>query len=459
MKKNIAVFGTGYVGLVTAVGLADIGHQVTAIDIDRSRVRDLKKGYLPFYEPGLKKMMKKALTGARIHFATECDEAISRSDVIFVAVGTPPKDDGKVDLSQISKAFDSIIENLDVKKIIVIKSTIPPGTVANLREKYSAELETTGSEIVFCPEFLREGSALHDFFHPDRIVIGTNSQSASRTVKEIFAPVTLKLETPVICCSAVSAEMIKYSSNVMLAARLAVMNELAEMAEAVGADIREISSGVGLDNRIGKSFLKAGPGFGGSCFGKDVSGIVKTAAYHGVELSLVNEILNSNDRQRVRPAVKLERALGALRGKKIAVLGLAFKADTDDIRGSAAFDVIEYLINKGASVKAHDPQAEYNFIRDFRKKGYTCTEKLEDSVRKADAVIILTEWNEYCELEPQGLEELMKGRVIVDTRNILDEKAFTHQGFTVLGTGRTADKPNSFNRSRKEFVNAAIVAG
>ncbi|MDC7226636.1 MAG: UDP-glucose/GDP-mannose dehydrogenase family protein [Spirochaetales bacterium] len=458
MKKKIAVFGTGYVGLVTAVGLADIGHDVFAVDIDRTRVKDLKKGYLPFYEPGLKKIMKTVITAGKIHFSSESDKAVNRSDVIFIAVGTPPLEDGRADLSQLRNAVDCVIEDLDSSKVIIIKSTVPPGTIDALKELHSAELESTKSEIVFCPEFLREGTAVHDFYHPDRLVIGSDSDTAARIVDDIFFPVVGKRDVPVLKCSPVSAEMIKYSSNVMLAARIAVMNELAEMSETVGSDIIEIAAGVGLDSRIGNSFLNAGPGFGGSCFGKDVSGLVTAAAARGVELGLIREILTSNDKQRLRPALRLEKAVGSLRGKKIAVLGLAFKAETDDVRGSAAFDVIEYLTEKGAQVKAHDPLAEYNFIRDFKKKGYSCTELVEDALKKADAAIILTEWKEYRNLSPECLAGCMKGRVIIDSRNIIDVNAFRSEGFTVFGTGMVEVKPKLKSRNRSDFMNAAIVS-
>ncbi len=458
MKKKIAVFGTSYVGLVTAVGLAEIGHDVTAVDIDTSRIKELKKGYLPFYEPGLKGMLKKNLTVGKIRFTTEGDEAVTGNNIIFIAVGTPSKADGRVDLSQVDKVFDVIAENLDTAKTIIIKSTIPPGTVNSFRELYSSELQTTSSEIIFCPEFLREGTAVHDFFHPDRIIVGADSVEASRTVNSIFFPIISRLDVPVLRCRPVSAEMIKYGSNVMLASRIAVMNELAEMSEAAGSDIREISAGVGMDKRIGKEFLKAGPGFGGSCFGKDVAGIVRTAEYYGLDLRLISGIIKSNDRQRVRPALRLEKALGSLKGKKIAVLGLAFKADTDDVRGSAAFDIINYLVDKGAQVKAHDPRAEYNFIRLFRKKGYTCTDKAEDALKGAWACIILTEWKEYNDLSPGIFSCLMRGKIIIDARNILDGDAFRYEGFRVFGSGRPETWPAARTITRSDFVNAAIVS-
>ena len=458
MKRNITVFGTGYVGLVTAVGLSDFGHRVTAVDIDRNRIKELKKGYMPFYEPGLKKLFKSSLTAGKINFTTDGSEAVAQNDVVILAVGTPSLTDGRVDLSQVRNVFESIVENLDSKKTIIIKSTVPPGTVDALYELHSAELGATGTEIVFCPEFLREGTALQDFYHPDRLVIGSKSDAAIRITEEIFFPVSGKRNIPVVKCSPVSAEMIKYSSNVMLAARIAVMNELAEMVEAVGGDIRDISTGVGLDKRIGRSFLNAGPGFGGSCFEKDINGIITTAGYHGIAMGLTREIIASNDKQKQRPALRLEKILGGLRGKRVAVLGLAFKAETDDVRGSAAFAVIDYLLEKGAVVKAHDPAAEYNFIRDFGKKGYSCTEDSAEALRKADAAIILTEWKEYAELEPENLLLLMKGRIIIDTRNILDQSDFCDWGFTVCGTGLKEMKPKQKSRNRNDFVSAAIVS-
>jgi UDPglucose 6-dehydrogenase len=250
--------------------------------------------------------------------------------------------------------------------------------------------------------------------------------------------------------------MIKYGSNVMLASRLAAVNELAELSEILGGDIGEISSGIGMDRRIGPDFLKAGPGFGGSCFGKDVAGIVMKAKSIDVEMPHIGEIIKSNNHQKVRSAYKLEKLLGTLKGKKIAVLGLAFKADTDDVRGSAAFEVINYLIEKKAVVKAHDPRAEYNFIRDFKRKGYSCAENAADALSRADAAVILTDWDEYSKLTPDSMSALMHGRVIVDTRNMFDELAFRQKGFTFQGTGRPAAAAKT--RKRSEFVNAAIVS-
>ncbi|MDC7126458.1 MAG: UDP-glucose/GDP-mannose dehydrogenase family protein [Spirochaetales bacterium] len=457
MKKNIAVFGTGYVGLVTAAGLADIGHNVTAVDIDQRKIKELKKGYLPFYEPGLKKIVKSALTTNKINFTTDSDETVSKNELIIIAVGTPEMSDGRADLSQVRRVFDCITDNMVQKKTIVIKSTVPPGTVDKLREEYAAELDVTNSDIIFCPEFLREGSAVHDFYHPERLVIGCNNLDAAKIVDDIYYPVARKMDVPVLKCSTVSAEMIKYGSNVMLASRLAIINELAEFSEVVGGDIRDVAIGMGLDSRIGKNYMKAGPGFGGSCFEKDIKGIAKAADYHGVNLGLVNEILVSNEHQLVRPAMRLERALGSLKSKNIAVLGLAFKSDTDDVRNSAAFNVVEYLIEKGAKVKVHDPQAEYNFIKDFKKKGYTCADTADDAVKKADAIIILTNWKEYEKITPEFLNNLMKGRVIVDTRNMLDEHSFRDCGFTIYGTGLKELKPYKRNNNCKDLVNAAIV--
>jgi UDPglucose 6-dehydrogenase len=458
MKKNISLFGTGYVGLVTALGLVELGHEVTAVDIDLNRIKDLKKGYLPFYEPGLKKILKKALTAGKIHFTDDGELAANSNDVIFIAVGTPAKEDGRVELSYIRKVFDTVMENLLSSKTIVIKSTVPPGTTESLIEQYSLELEETKSHIVFFPEFLREGSALHDFFHPDRLVIGSDSDKAAKVITEILYPLISSGEFPVLKCSPVSAEMIKYSSNIMLAARIALINELAELSESVGGDIRDIAAGIGSDSRIGAGFLKSGPGFGGSCFGKDLSGLYNAGRYRGVELGLVREILNSNEKQKLRPALKAEQALHTLRGKKIAVLGLSFKADTDDVRGSAAFEVIDYLLRKGAQVKAHDPAAEYNFIREFKKKGYNCVAKAEDALRKADAVIVLTDWTEYAELKPETFNSLMKGHVIIDSRNLYKETIFGTEGITVSGTGRRIDKAVKASRSAGDFVNAAIVS-
>ena len=458
MKKNIAVIGTGYVGLVTAAGLADCGHAVTAVDIDWSRIRELKKGNVPFFEPGLRKLVRKSITAGKLRFTVSGDEAVAGNEVIIIAVGTPPAEDGRVDLSQLNNAADLIFENLDSRKTIIIKSTVPPGTTDRVRQRLFSDFDRTGSGIVFCPEFLREGSAVHDFFHPDRIVIGGSSVSAARCAEEVFYPV-ISPDVPVLKCSAVSAELIKYCSNVMLASRIAVINEIAELSEAAGGDMRDVSAGVGLDKRIGREFLNAGPGFGGSCFGKDVAGIVKAAEYLETPMPVTDSILRSNDIQKRRPAVRLEKMTGSLKGKRVAVLGLAFKAETDDVRGSAAFEVIDYLISAGAQVKAHDPCAEYNFISSFCRKGYNCEEKSEDALRRADAVIILTDWKDYGAITPDLLASLMRGRTVVDTRNVLDEHEFRRAGFHFAGTGRPAVKPVPVRKQRSEIVNAALVAG
>ncbi len=438
MKKKITVIGTGYVGLVTSAGLAELGHQVTAVDVDFGRIRELKKGIIPFYEPGLKKLVRSVLTEGRIDFTNDCSSAVEKADAVFIAVGTPRTAEGRVDLRQINKAVDSVVENISDYKTIVIKSTVPPGTSLRLKERILFEADTNDFDLVFCPEFLREGTAVRDFFYPDRIVFGADSERAFREMNEIYFPI-ISREVPVLKCSQSSAELIKYGSNVMLAARVAVINELAEISEAVSADIEEVSAGIGMDKRIGPDFLKAGPGFGGSCFGKDIEGLVSTASKVDLNLSLISEITVSNDRQKRRVVSMLSGLAGGLvKGKTITVLGLSFKEDTDDVRDSSAFPVISELLNAGAFVQAHDPEASINFAAELQDKRVTYFETAEEALSGADAVILLTAWDEYRDIDAEKAGTLMNDRIVVDARNFLDKEAFRKAGFKFQAVGSCA---------------------
>ncbi len=438
MKKKITVIGTGYVGLVTAAGLAELGHQVTAVDVDYGRIRGLKKGTVPFYEPGLKKLVKSVLTEGRIDFTNDCSTAVEKADSVFIAVGTPRSSEGRVDLRQINKAVDSVVENISDYKTIVIKSTVPPGTSMRLKERILFEADTNDFDLVFCPEFLREGTAVHDFFYPDRIVFGADSERAFREMNEIYFPI-ISRDVPVLKCCQSSAELIKYGSNVMLAARIAVINELAEISEVVSADIEEVSAGIGMDKRIGPDFLKAGPGFGGSCFGKDIEGLVSTASKVNLDLSLIGEITVSNERQKRRVLSMLAGiAGGSVKGKTVAVLGLAFKEDTDDVRDSSAFPVISELLNAGASVQAHDPEASINFAAELQDKRVTYFETAEEALAGADSAILLTAWDEYSDIDAETAGTLMNDRILVDTRNFLDKEIFRKAGFKFQAVGSCA---------------------
>ena len=360
MSKKITIIGTGYVGLVTGTGLADFGNRVICVDVDKAKIDMLNNGQIPIYEPGLKELVDKNFREGRLSFTTDIDRAIKESEVVFIGVGTPSKDNGEADLSYVETVIESIARNLDGYKVIVTKSTVPVGTNSWIKKTIIEKSGKKDFDIVSNPEFLREGRAVHDVFHPDRVVIGYESERAKEIIQDIYKALYI-IETPFLFCNLETAELIKYASNAFLATKITFINQIANLCEAVGADVHRVAKGMGMDGRISPKFLHPGPGYGGSCFPKDTKALVDIGDKHGVDMSLVREVIESNEKQKSRMVQKLERLFeGELKGKKIGILGLAFKAETDDMRESPSIVVFEELLKRGAVVVAHDPQGIEN---------------------------------------------------------------------------------------------------
>ncbi len=435
MSTRIAVIGTGYVGLISAVGLADFGNTVIGADIDESKIRRLQDGEPVIYEPGLAEYLRKNLDSGRLSFSSDVGQAVRSAAVVFNTVGTPPLADGEVDLSQVYSVVDIIGENLEGHKTIVTKSTVPVGTNREILKRLATCAAPELFEVVSNPEFLREGKAVQDFFHPDRIVIGCENERARSVMAEIYRPLYL-IDRPFVWCGIETAELIKYASNAFLATKVTFINQIANLCEAVGADVHTVAKAIGMDGRIGSKFLHPGPGYGGSCLPKDTAALVKTGEHLGVEQSLVREVILANQRQASRIAAKLEGALGSLQGRTIAVLGLAYKAETDDVRDSPALRVIRELLERGAGVQAHDPKASENSRKLLPQRGVRFDRSAFEAATEADGLILATEWNEYRNIDLSKLKTLMRGDCIVDARNLLDPDRARAAGFRYQGVGR-----------------------
>jgi UDPglucose 6-dehydrogenase len=433
VSKKITVIGTGYVGLVAAVGLSDFGHYVTGVDIDAEKIAQLNRGVPVIYEPGIEEYLKRNLTAGRLSFSTDVDRAIRESDLIFIAVGTPPQGNGEADLAQLRAAAASIAANLNGYKVVVTKSTVPVGTNRWLKGELERLTGDGNFDVVSNPEFLREGKAVQDFFHPDRIVIGTGSEKARKLLEEVYRSLYLR-ETPFVWCSLETAELIKYASNAFLAMKITFINQMAALAEKVGADIHQIARAMGMDGRISAKFLHPGPGYGGSCFPKDTRALAAAGEKHGAPVTLIAETVRANEAQKLRMVEKLKTMTGGLTGKRVAVLGLAFKAETDDVRESPAITIVKGLLDEGAVVAAHDPKAMESFRTAFPTLIY-CGSEFE-AAEQADALVICTEWNEYRNLDLERLAAVMRGKVLLDTRNLLEREAAESLGFSYQGVGR-----------------------
>lgn len=432
---RICIAGSGYVGLVTGTCLADFGMHVTCVDKDIAKIDALKECQIPIYEPGLEAMVRKNMSAGRLEFSTELGEAIEESAAIFIAVGTPSRADGSADLSYVRQVARSIGENLNDYKVIVTKSTVPVGT-GRMIEEVVRETRSTPQEfaVVSNPEFLREGSAIEDFLHPDRVVVGSRDQRAIDIMLDIYSPLRVA-DVPFVLTTVETAELIKYASNSFLATKISFINEVAELCEALNADVETVARGMGLDDRIGPKFLHPGPGFGGSCFPKDSRAIVQIAANQGQTFQIMEAVLEVNRRTKSRMADKIEKAVGGkLRGKTVAVLGLAFKPETDDVRESPAIDVVEGLLSRGAVVRVFDPAAMDEFREQWSQVAF-CSDAY-DAAREADALVIVTEWNQFRALELEELKTLLKEPVIVDLRNIYDPAKMASAGFRYYSIGR-----------------------
>jgi UDPglucose 6-dehydrogenase len=428
---KLCVIGTGYVGLVTGTCFSDMGHQVVCLDIDRDRINGLNRGILPIYEPGLEQLVEQNVTAGRLSFTVSYAEALREADFAFIAVGTPSNDNGEADMHFVQMAVSSIAENLDHPIIIVNKSTVPVGTgdlVADMIVRQNGET-TPKFSVVSNPEFLREGSAINDFMNPDRVVLGSTNRVAAEEVAELYEA----LRAPIMITDLRTAEMIKYASNAFLATRISFINEIANICESLCADVKEVAKGMGMDKRIGPSFLDAGLGWGGSCFPKDVKALNFMAATRGAHPQLLQAVMDINVNQRVRAVNKLDQALDGLKGKTIGVLGLSFKPNTDDIRDAPALDIIRMLLDAGATVQGFDPQA-MQASKEVIPNLILCDGPYEVA-ESADALLLATEWNAFKSLDFNKIKTNMKGNVILDGRNIWDRYELHKMGFNYIGIG------------------------
>ena len=448
---NICVVGSGYVGLVTGACLADFGMNVTGVDKIASKVEALQQGEIPIYEPGLRSIVRKNMEAGRLRFTTDLGPAIEDARAVFIAVGTPPRPDGSADLTFIEEVARSIGRHLNNYKVVVTKSTVPTGTGQKV-EKIVAE-ESGGSHefaVVSNPEFLREGSAIDDFLRPDRVVIGTRDPRAIEIMLQIYSPLRVA-DVPFVVTDVESAELIKYASNGFLATKISFINEVAALCEAFGADVEVVSQGMGLDSRIGPKFLHPGPGFGGSCFPKDTRAVAQLAHEKGQKFRIIDAVLEANEATKDRMLDKIRGALGELPpsgaqgefdGKTVAVLGLSFKPDTDDIRESPALPIVEGLSAGGATVRAFDPEA-MPACRDLYPDVVYCDDPY-DAASGADALVILTEWNQFRALEFKRLKTLLNQPLVIDLRNIYQPAQMAAAGFRYISVGRPegrADRP------------------
>jgi UDPglucose 6-dehydrogenase len=431
---NVAVIGTGYVGLVVGACLAETGNDVVCADVDEQKIAGLRENQLPIYEPGLEPLVSRNQHDGRLRFSTDVGEAVERSDVVFIAVGTPPDEDGSADLQHVLAVAGVIGRHMNRGKVVITKSTVPVGTAARVRAEI-AKHTTTPFHVCSNPEFLKEGAAVEDFMKPDRIVVGVDSDDAARVIGELYAPF-VRTGNPVVFMDIASAEMTKYAANAMLATRISFMNQIARLCEAVGADVTLVRKGIGTDRRIGPAFLFPGPGYGGSCFPKDVKALIRVGDERGVPLDVLKAVEAANERQKLLLFEKLQRHFDRkLRGVTIAVWGLAFKADTDDVRDSPAFVLIDLLLRAGAEVRVHDPAALATARRHLGDR-VAYAEHAYEALQGAAALAIVTEWREYRNPDFAKIKQLLARPLIVDGRNLYDPERLAGLGFTYDSIGR-----------------------
>jgi UDPglucose 6-dehydrogenase len=430
---RIAVVGSGYVGLVAGACLAENGNEVVCIDKDAAKVRSLQRGRIPIYEPGLEELVKRNRAEKRLTFTTDLPKGVRAAQIIFIAVGTPTGEDGSADLRHVLEVARQIGKSMNGYKVIVDKSTVPVGTSEKVREVVQKETSHPFS-VVSNPEFLKQGAAIEDFMKPDRVVIGADDQRAGEIMKELYAPFT-RTGAPIMMMDCASAELCKYAANAMLATRISFMNEVANVCELVGADVDQVRRAVASDRRIGPAFLFPGVGYGGSCFPKDVKAMMRFAEAKNYAFEILHAVESVNERQKVRLYAKMKQHFGSLRGKRIAVWGLAFKPKTDDMREAPAVPLIHALLDAGASVAAFDPEATkiargiFGTRVDFKDKSY-------DALKGADALALVTEWHEFREPDWSRIKKLMKTPVVFDGRNIYNPEQLRGHGFTYLSMGR-----------------------
>ncbi len=436
---KICIVGTGYVGLVSGTCFAEFGVQVVCIDKDEKKIKNLKKGLIPIYEPGLDDLVKKNLNQGRLKFDTKLRPYVNNSDAIFIAVGTPSRrGDGHADLRYVFSVAEEISESINNYSVIVTKSTVPVGTGKKVRDIIKKKNKNVEFDVASNPEFLREGSAINDFMRPDRVVIGCESDKAKKILSELYRPLYL-LETPILFTRRETAELIKYAANAFLATKITFINEISDLCEKVGANVSDVSTGMGLDGRIGKKFLHPGPGYGGSCFPKDTLALVKTATDYRSELNLVQEVVKSNKNRKKNIYKRVKTVLGgSLKNKKITILGLTFKPNTDDMRDSPSLDLIPALLKEGAKLSLYDPEGMPEAKKIFKKytKNISWFDDAYKAMTKSNALIILTEWNEFRALDISKVKKLLYRPIIVDFRNIYNPDELLKQGMEYYSIGR-----------------------
>lgn len=432
---RIAMIGTGYVGLVSGACFSEFGTNVVCVDKDVTKIEKLHDNIMPIFEPGLDKLVENNVSGGRLEFTTDLKEAVKGADAVFIAVGTPTRrGDGHADLSYVYAAAKEIAEAMDGYTVVVTKSTVPVGTGDEVEKIIRETRPDADFDVVSNPEFLREGSAIEDFMRPDRVVIGTESARAQEVMRQLYRPLFL-IETPILFTERRTSELIKYAANTFLAAKITFINEIADLCEKVGADVQQVSKGIGLDGRIGKKFLHAGPGYGGSCFPKDTLALVKTAQQYGSPLKIIETVVDVNaDRKKKMAQKVIEACKGSVEGKKIAVLGVAFKPNTDDMRDSPSLDIIPALQEAGASIAAFDPEA----MGEAKEMlpGVEWKTNSYETMDGADALVIITEWNEFRMLDKDRMKSLLKAPVMVDLRNIYNRQEMKDAGFDYTCIGR-----------------------
>jgi UDPglucose 6-dehydrogenase len=428
---NISIIGSGYVGLVTGACFAELGNKVICADNDVKKVARLKKGIVPIYEPGLEEMIRLNLKNKRLKFTSSIKAAVKSSEVIFIAVGTPALENGEADLTGIENVARSIAQNMDGYRLIVEKSTVPVETCAWVKKTISTYIKKGHKfDVVSNPEFLREGSAINDFTHPDRIILGVESAKARQIMVSLYQP----LNRPILITNIKSAELIKHASNAFLATKISFINAIARICDKVGADVKEVAQGMGLDNRIGRHFLHAGIGYGGSCFPKDLEAFINISEKLGYDFQILTAVRNTNEEQKRFVLQKIKNEMWIIKDKAIAVLGLAFKPNTDDLRNAPSIDLINALIQEGAKVRVYDPKAMAK-AKEILKDVIFCND-LYQAANSADCLIVATEWNEFKELDFVRLKKTLKRPLVIDARNIYDPKLLKEMGFTYIGVGR-----------------------
>ncbi len=434
---KITIIGTGYVGLVSGAGFAEFGHVVTCIDKDQKKIDMVKRGILPIYEPGLEEIVARNREAGLLNFSVKLSEAVPDSDVIFIAVGTPAsrRGDGYADLSYVFEAAKELASHLSGYTLITIKSTVPVGTARQVARIIRETNPEADYDVASNPEFLREGEAVFDFLNPDRVVIGAETEKARNILADLYRPLETK-GVPIIFTGIETAELTKYASNAFLATKISFINEIANLCEEVGADVLDVARGMGLDHRIGSKFLQPGPGYGGSCFPKDTKALLRIAQEHGVACRIVEAVVEVNAAQRARMVRKIRQALGGSEeGKVIAVLGLTFKPDTDDMREAPSLTIIPALIEHGAEVRAHDPRG-MNEARKLLPEEVKFFEDKYDACKNADAVVLMTEWNEYKNIDLGRLKTIMNSPVFIDLRNVFNSATMREAGFSYFSVGR-----------------------